>query len=275
MWAFAHAQKINIPVSMVTAADTPIFRVFFIEFPCRIIEVPDNGVPDNRGSTVFVFHIMGFLFCRSYSNGRYSSENHNHVWTLGCWTLLHAGSHRSYLHFHLLPLQYHIPKEKVIGCSNRISCPYNYIFYTQDCSLDESQSELFHLTGCSPRLWYHLCLFHPYNKSSSLQNQMLCKCLLSYSPHSPPTLPHTDSPISPIIPHSPPFIPTLPHYPPHWLYPFHPHYPPLSPLFTFSCMVFYTHAGANLDCNAWRHACIWCRDSQAVPSGTHLQEPLS
>ncbi len=54
MWAFAHAQKINIPVSMVTAADTPIFRdyLFFREFPCRIIEVPDNGGPDNRGSTV-------------------------------------------------------------------------------------------------------------------------------------------------------------------------------------------------------------------------------
>ncbi len=53
MWASAHVQKMNIPVSMVTAADTPIFRVFFFrEFPCRIIEVPDNGGPDNRGSTV-------------------------------------------------------------------------------------------------------------------------------------------------------------------------------------------------------------------------------
>ncbi len=46
----------NIPVSMVTAADT-IFRYFFFffffrEFPCRIIEVPDNRGPDNRGSTV-------------------------------------------------------------------------------------------------------------------------------------------------------------------------------------------------------------------------------
>ncbi len=56
MWAAAHAQKMNIPVSMVTAADTPIFRdffyIFFREFSCRIIEVPDNGGPDNRGSTV-------------------------------------------------------------------------------------------------------------------------------------------------------------------------------------------------------------------------------
>ncbi len=50
MWAFAHAQKMDIPVSMVTAADTPIFRFYF--FSCRIIEVPDNGGPDNRGSTV-------------------------------------------------------------------------------------------------------------------------------------------------------------------------------------------------------------------------------
>ncbi len=60
MWASAHAQKMNIPVSMVTAADTPIFRgkkitffiFFFREFPCRIIEVPDNGGPDNGDSTV-------------------------------------------------------------------------------------------------------------------------------------------------------------------------------------------------------------------------------
>ncbi len=60
MWAAAHAQKMNIPVSMVTAADTPIFReifkiiFFFREFSCRIIEVPDNRGPDNRGSTVLV-----------------------------------------------------------------------------------------------------------------------------------------------------------------------------------------------------------------------------
>ncbi len=38
MWASAHAQKINIPVSMVTVAYTPIFIIF---------EVPDNGGPDN------------------------------------------------------------------------------------------------------------------------------------------------------------------------------------------------------------------------------------
>ncbi len=52
----------NIPVSMVTAADTPIFREFFShffrEFSCRIIEVPDNGGPDNRGSTVVENHFM-------------------------------------------------------------------------------------------------------------------------------------------------------------------------------------------------------------------------
>ncbi len=52
MWASAHAQKMNITVSMVTAADTPIFRFFFRGFPCRIIEIPDNGGTDNRGSTV-------------------------------------------------------------------------------------------------------------------------------------------------------------------------------------------------------------------------------
>ncbi len=56
MWASVHAQKMNIPVSMVTAADTPIFRVFFFfkGFPCRIIEIPDNGGPDNGGSTVIM-----------------------------------------------------------------------------------------------------------------------------------------------------------------------------------------------------------------------------
>ncbi len=40
MWASAHAQKMNIPVSMVTAADT------FFFFLKRI------SMPDNRGSTV-------------------------------------------------------------------------------------------------------------------------------------------------------------------------------------------------------------------------------
>ncbi len=42
---------------------------------------------------------------------------------------------------------------------------------------------------------------------------------------------------------------------------------------TFSCR-YYTNAGATLDCNAGLHAWIWCRDRQAVPSDTHLQEPL-
>ncbi len=40
---------------MVAAADTPIFReqiLIYREFPC---EVPDNGGPDNRGSTVFQY----------------------------------------------------------------------------------------------------------------------------------------------------------------------------------------------------------------------------
>ncbi len=57
MWASAHAQKISIPVSIVTAADTPIFKEFFIiifflffrELPCRKI----NGGQNNLGSTVF------------------------------------------------------------------------------------------------------------------------------------------------------------------------------------------------------------------------------
>ncbi len=55
MWASAHAQKMNIPVSMVTAADTPILKEkFFLEdfHAGQSIEVPDNGGPDNRGSTV-------------------------------------------------------------------------------------------------------------------------------------------------------------------------------------------------------------------------------
>ncbi len=48
MWASAHAQKIYISVSMVTAVDTPIFRE-----NCQAgYKVPDNGGPDNRGSTV-------------------------------------------------------------------------------------------------------------------------------------------------------------------------------------------------------------------------------
>ena len=36
-------------MSMVTAVDMPIFRQ---KLSSRIIEVPDNGGPDNRGSTV-------------------------------------------------------------------------------------------------------------------------------------------------------------------------------------------------------------------------------
>ncbi len=46
MWASEHAQKIYIPVSMVTAADTPIIRE---------LVMPDNREvpgPDNGGSTV-------------------------------------------------------------------------------------------------------------------------------------------------------------------------------------------------------------------------------
>ncbi len=62
MWASAHAQKMNIPVSMVTAAGTPrvFFGFFFREFPCRIIEVPDNGGPGNGGSTVLSSYPMLF-----------------------------------------------------------------------------------------------------------------------------------------------------------------------------------------------------------------------
>ncbi len=52
MWAYAHAQKINIPVSMVTAADTPIFRVFFFFFFFFFLENFHAESPDNRGSTV-------------------------------------------------------------------------------------------------------------------------------------------------------------------------------------------------------------------------------
>ncbi len=48
MWASAHAQKMNIPVSMVTAVDTPIFRVFLLLFFLENFhaESPDNGGPD-------------------------------------------------------------------------------------------------------------------------------------------------------------------------------------------------------------------------------------
>ncbi len=52
MWASAHAQKINIPVSMVTYVDTPIFRK--LATPDK---VSDNGEPDNGGSTVFFFSV--------------------------------------------------------------------------------------------------------------------------------------------------------------------------------------------------------------------------
>ena len=44
----------DIPVSMVTEHFNLIYFIlfYFREFPCRIIEFPDNGGPDNRGSTV-------------------------------------------------------------------------------------------------------------------------------------------------------------------------------------------------------------------------------
>ncbi len=61
-WLSAHAQKINRHVSMVTAATrmrilgtcpfSELFNLIKRKLPSRIIEVPDNGGPDNRGSTV-------------------------------------------------------------------------------------------------------------------------------------------------------------------------------------------------------------------------------
>ncbi len=52
MWASAHVQKMNIPVSMVTAADTQRFFYIYIFLENFHAEVPDNGGPDNGGSTV-------------------------------------------------------------------------------------------------------------------------------------------------------------------------------------------------------------------------------
>ncbi len=58
-WLSAHAQKISRHVSMVTAATCmrvwgtrPFSDLITRKLPSRIIEVPDNGGPDNRGSTV-------------------------------------------------------------------------------------------------------------------------------------------------------------------------------------------------------------------------------
>ena len=57
-WLSARAQKISRHVSMVTAATRmrvgtrPFSDLITRKLPSRIIEVPDNGGPDNRGSTV-------------------------------------------------------------------------------------------------------------------------------------------------------------------------------------------------------------------------------
>ena len=58
-WLSAHAQKISRHVSMVTAAPCmhvlgtrPFSDLITRKLPSRIIEVPDNRGPDNRGSTV-------------------------------------------------------------------------------------------------------------------------------------------------------------------------------------------------------------------------------
>ncbi len=58
-WLYAHAQKISRHVSMVTAATRmhvlgtrPFSDLITRKLLSRIIEVPDNGGPDNRGSTV-------------------------------------------------------------------------------------------------------------------------------------------------------------------------------------------------------------------------------
>ncbi len=59
MWPSAHAQKINTPVSMVTAAETPIFRdkkLFFLE---------KIAMPDNRGS----------IYCLVVSGGSRHSDS--------------------------------------------------------------------------------------------------------------------------------------------------------------------------------------------------------
>ncbi len=37
--------------------DTPIFNLIKKKLPSRIIEVPDNRGPDNRGSTVYIISV--------------------------------------------------------------------------------------------------------------------------------------------------------------------------------------------------------------------------
>ncbi len=67
-WLSAHAQKISRHVSMVTAATrmrilgtrpfSELFNLIKRKLPSQIIEVPDNGGPDNRGSTVPGVHSL-------------------------------------------------------------------------------------------------------------------------------------------------------------------------------------------------------------------------
>ncbi len=68
-WLSAHAQKISRHVSMVTAAmrvriwgKRPFSDLIKRKLPSRIIEVPDNGGPDNRGSTVAPKHTPHELY---------------------------------------------------------------------------------------------------------------------------------------------------------------------------------------------------------------------
>lgn len=46
----------------------------------------------------------------------------------------------------------------------------------QNCSSNKPKLELFHLIGNCFDLWHYLCIPYTYNRSASLQNQMLCKC---------------------------------------------------------------------------------------------------
>ncbi len=70
-WLSAHAQKISRHVSMVTAATRmrvwgtrPFSDLITRKLPSRIIEVPDNGGPDNRGSTVIIKLIINNKFIK-------------------------------------------------------------------------------------------------------------------------------------------------------------------------------------------------------------------
>ncbi len=80
-WLFVHAQKISRPVSIVTAAmrmrisgTRPFSNLIKKKLPSRIIEVPDNGGPDNQGSTVHAHTAMPVHFWTDLAFVQYVSQ---------------------------------------------------------------------------------------------------------------------------------------------------------------------------------------------------------